>query len=183
MNKDFSNALLLGRFQTLHKGHEMMIDTALRASDNVVVFIGSAQEARTSKNPFSYDERKMMLEAIYGSKIIIEPLNDIGVGNVPAWGDYVLNSYEERHHVLPDLIVSGEENRRTSWLDEKYSDEITEIFIPKTIDISASSLRAMILKKDFESWSKYVNPKLHQYFDFYENIISLSQKNTKTASL
>ena len=35
-------------------------------------------------NPFSYEFREIIIKEIYGDKVIIRPLPDLGVGNVPS---------------------------------------------------------------------------------------------------
>ena len=51
MSKPFSLGIMVGRFQTLHIGHEQMIRTGLELCDEVGIFIGSSQESGTEKNP------------------------------------------------------------------------------------------------------------------------------------
>lgn len=55
-------ALYIGRFQPLHKGHHATIQAALSEFNELIILIGSSQESRTCKNPWSYIERKRMIE-------------------------------------------------------------------------------------------------------------------------
>lgn len=48
-------AVVIGRFQPFHEGHKPLIQTALEMSDHVLVLVGSAQQAPTIKNPFSFE--------------------------------------------------------------------------------------------------------------------------------
>ena len=43
MSKPYDTALIVGRFNTLHKGHQKLIDTALTLCDRVLILVGSAQ--------------------------------------------------------------------------------------------------------------------------------------------
>ena len=43
MDKPFALGILVGRFQTLHAGHQQMIETALSLCDQVGIFVGSSQ--------------------------------------------------------------------------------------------------------------------------------------------
>ena len=63
MDKPYKLGILVGRFQTIHAGHEKMVNTALQLCEQVGIFVGSSQEALTSKNPFSYEIREEMLHA------------------------------------------------------------------------------------------------------------------------
>lgn len=71
---------VIGRFQPFHNGHKHLIETAYNNCDELVVFIGSAQESRTEKNPFTFQERWRMLHDelnVNGNrKILFVPLND-----------------------------------------------------------------------------------------------------------
>ena len=107
--KPFRLGLVVGRFQTLHTGHEDMIRKAIALCDRVGLFVGSSQESGTFKNPFSYELRREMLTDVFGSNVCVYPLPDIGVGNNAKWGDYVLGQVAERFGRLPDLVVSGKE--------------------------------------------------------------------------
>ena len=105
MKKAFRLGLIVGRFQTLHLGHQAMIDTAAALCEKVVVFIGSSQESGTAKNPFTYEMRRKYLRKVCGRRIKIYPLPDIGVGNTPEWGEYLLNNVTERfgESFMPEL--------------------------------------------------------------------------------
>lgn len=54
-------AVLIGRFQPFHNGHAALLQQALDAAPRVVVVIGSAFQARTPKNPFTWQERADMI--------------------------------------------------------------------------------------------------------------------------
>ena len=54
-------AVYIGRFQPLHNGHLALLRHALDAAPQVVVVIGSAHQARTPKNPFTWQERAEMV--------------------------------------------------------------------------------------------------------------------------
>lgn len=56
-------AVLIGRFQPFHRGHEGLLRRALDAAPQVVVVLGSARSARTPRNPFTAEEREAMIRA------------------------------------------------------------------------------------------------------------------------
>ena len=178
--KAFSLGILVGRFQTIHSGHEYMINKAVSVCDEVGIFIGSAQESGTCKNPFSFEKRKELIEAIYGNSVKVFPLPDIGVGNNSKWGDYVLENVLERFGRYPDLLVSGSEERRQSWFDNF---DISELCIAKTIDISASKMRKFIIDNDFEAWKKYSNPLIWDKYNEMREIIINSKDNLNSDSI
>ena len=147
------------------------------------VFIGSSQESGTFKNPFTYETREKMLRRIYGKRISIYPLPDIGVGNNSRWGDYVLDNVVEKFGKSPDLLISGKEERRIDWFDSVKGLSISELYIPKTINISASQMRGFFLNDDFESWKQYAHPLLWKDFDELKKAVVDSRDNTETDSI
>jgi bifunctional NMN adenylyltransferase/nudix hydrolase len=64
MNTDISKnvAVYIGRFQPFHNGHLALLKLALSAAEHIVVVIGSANQARTPKNPFTWKERAEMIK-------------------------------------------------------------------------------------------------------------------------
>ena len=181
--KPFSLGILVGRFQTLHAGHEQMIRTALALCDRVGIFVGSAQESGTANNPFSYHTREGLLRLLFGNSVDIFPLPDIGVGNNAGWGNYVLEQVELRFGRLPDLVVSGREVRRLDWFDSPAGSGISELYIPKSIEMSASQMRRFFAEDDFEQWKSYTNPKLWPRYRQLREISLASQGNLETKSI
>jgi len=57
--------VFIGRFQPFHNGHKAVIDTALEQAKEVVVVVGSSFAARNIRNPFTFEERKAMIEACF----------------------------------------------------------------------------------------------------------------------
>ena len=162
--KQFKKGLILGRFQTFHKGHEYIIDKALELCDSVLVFIGSSDKSGTIDNPFDFDTRKALLEAVYKDKIRIEPLPDLGVGNVPRWGEYVLEN-ASKFDGFPDCIVHGIEDKCELWFSEDVRKKITFIKVDRgDIKINASTLRQYMYDNEYDKWKEFINPKLHKYY-------------------
>ena len=54
-------AVYVGRFQPFHAGHLALLQQALALAGRCVVVIGSAHQARTPKNPFTWRERAEMI--------------------------------------------------------------------------------------------------------------------------
>ena len=57
----YDTALLIGRFEPVHSGHLALLQEALRQAPQVIVVVGSAWQARSPKNPFTWQERQTML--------------------------------------------------------------------------------------------------------------------------
>ena len=181
--KQFGLGITVGRFQTFHNGHKDLIDRAVKLCGEVGVFIGSSQESGTFTNPFTYEMREHILRRVYGKRIKIFPLPDIGAGNTSVWGEYVLKNVEERFGRRPDLLVSGKEARRVDWFDGVKGLSIAELYIPKSIDISATQMRRFLVDGDFGSWKEFTPAELWDEFDAMREIVIASQDNKITSSI
>ena len=54
--------ILIGRMSPFHNGHEEIIERAIAKSDIVLILIGSINQARNPKNPWTFTERKNIIE-------------------------------------------------------------------------------------------------------------------------
>ena len=183
MEKTFRLGILIGRFQTLHLGHEDMIRRAFSLCERVAVFVGSSQESGTAKNPYSFEMRRDVLRAVFGEKLEVYPLPDIGVGNCPAWGEYVLGQVVAACGEAPDLVVTGKEEARKDWFPGPDGRGVCELVVPKTVDICASTLRGYLLEGEEDKWRAYTNPALWDRFDEMRSLVIASADNTFTRSM
>jgi nicotinamide-nucleotide adenylyltransferase len=76
-------ALFIGRFQPFHKGHLKILQSISKKYDEIIIGIGSSQYSNEIENPFSEEERKMM---------IIKSLDEIGLNN------YIIISIPDIHN-------------------------------------------------------------------------------------
>lgn len=60
--KPYDYIVYIGRFQPFHTGHFNVLTQIKELTDNIIVFIGSAHGPRTVRNPWTYKERKEVLE-------------------------------------------------------------------------------------------------------------------------
>lgn len=60
-NYKYDFIAFIGRFEPAHIGHIEVIKHALTLSENVVILIGSSNQPRTPKNPWTFDERVDMI--------------------------------------------------------------------------------------------------------------------------
>jgi len=56
----YQQAVIIGRFQPFHHGHQLALERALAAAGQVVVVIGSAQRPRSPQDPWTAPEREAM---------------------------------------------------------------------------------------------------------------------------
>lgn len=57
--------VFIGRFQPFHRSHAAILSAALNKAANVLVLVGSANAARSTRNPFTASEREVMIRASF----------------------------------------------------------------------------------------------------------------------
>ena len=93
MNKRTGLAVM--RIQPLHKGHCHIIDQMIQNCENVILGIGSTNVS-DQWNPFSFELRKKMVHNVFGDRLKIVQLADIGTQeDTNAWVDYVLDKIKK----------------------------------------------------------------------------------------
>lgn len=92
--------LFIGRFQPFHRGHLVMVKLILEEHSGIRFGIGSSQYKDTEKNPFSFEERAVMIRSTMEKEgfedyeiVAIEDLH-----NDKLWVDRVAD-------LVPDLQV------------------------------------------------------------------------------
>jgi bifunctional NMN adenylyltransferase/nudix hydrolase len=61
----FDALVFIGRFQPFHNGHKAIVDVALTQAKEVIIVVGSSFASRNIRNPFTFQERKAMIEACF----------------------------------------------------------------------------------------------------------------------
>lgn len=59
----FDVGVIIGRFQPFHKGHKELFEVALSQAKTLVVVLGSAESARSIRNPWTVSEREDIIQA------------------------------------------------------------------------------------------------------------------------
>lgn len=80
LTQRFDALIFIGRFQPPHRGHLDVLRRALSQATRVCILIGSTDRPRTIKDPFSYDERRQMILALFDEaereRVVIAPVQD-----------------------------------------------------------------------------------------------------------
>jgi len=109
------NSLFIGRWQPFHEGHKALIDKVL--SEGKPVAIGIRDTKVSEDNPYTVEERKKMIEDVYGDKVqcfVVPDIAEICFGRKVG--------YEVRRVRLDSQIeeISGTKTRnsqkRVIWL-------------------------------------------------------------------
>jgi nicotinamide-nucleotide adenylyltransferase len=189
--KPYDLGLICGRFQHIHIGHEFLINTCFKLCDRILIFVGSAQESNTKRNPFDVPTRIELIETIFdeeklNGKIIVKPLPDMTPEDpeshiTPEWGRYVLNNVKFYTDKIPDVMVYGNDEARSKWFDRQDIKDMMEIIAPRSrIDVSATKMRQLLLADDKKTWMQFANPKIHgRFFDLRNHLLKIEYDKLK----
>ena len=166
----YDTGLIVGRFQTFHKGHQSLIETALSLCDRVYILVGSSQESGTERNPFNISTRMKVIRECYPdtTRVFIYALADLTNENdiTHDWGKYVLNNIDRYIYKAPELMIYGNDEARSRWFNEEDIKDTSEFIVHRSrLPISATMLREMMVRDDRKEWMKWVDPKLHKMYD------------------
>jgi len=101
-------ALLIGRFNPLHRAHCWLIERMIQDNDVVLIGVGSAQESNTQRNPYSVNVRIAMLRNVFGDRIKVFPIRDLGTGiHTQEWINNVIGKCMELNLPVPNHYYCG----------------------------------------------------------------------------
>lgn len=66
---DYDVLTFIGRFQPFHMGHKTVVDEALKRAKKVAIVIGSHDQPRNTRNPFTTAERIEMISSVYPDEV------------------------------------------------------------------------------------------------------------------
>lgn len=160
-NNIMKTGLFIGRFQPFHKGHLHAIRFAQKEVDNLIVAVGSSQYVNTKDNPFSYDERREMIESTLKKEKIkhfkVYPVSDIGDDN--KWVFHLEKS-------LPkfDVVLTGNEFVRGLFKQKG----IPVRYVNFLEGINGTKIRDLILRG--KDWKKLVPEESLNVIDHIDGI-------------
>ena len=144
---EYDFMIFIGRFQPVHAAHVKTLDRALAMARHVVVLVGSANEARTIRNPFSFEERADLVHGAVTAddraRVHVTPVRDVAgddaawMQNVYAAARGIICQYETRG---PRIGLIGQRKDATSYYLNLFPDwEFVEA--PLEIGINATDVR------------------------------------------
>lgn len=143
-------SFVIGRFQPFHKGHQELIEHALKISDRVIVFIGSVQESRVDRNPYTYEERRSMILSTFPEGVVVEPLPD--TVKVDSWLNLITDKLHKHISAIDRVsFVCCNKDEATTESNNLLIDLIPNLEIvnynPKNI-INATDIRVKLFEQN-----------------------------------
>lgn len=154
-----TTGLAVMRLQPLHNGHCAIIDKMIKENETVIIGIGSCNQPISDKNPWSFEDRKSMVRQVYGSRVKIVPIDDLGPEeHENSWCDHVLGALAKVNAATPTTYYSGSDYD-SKWYRGRFGDNIVIVDRDKNDYISGTEIRKLISKGD-DSWKEYI-PKVN----------------------
>lgn len=126
MSKKYKRAILIGRFQPMHKGHLANFLQGFEVADEIIILLGSSFQPRTPKNPFTWQERDDMISASLdaaapGKIYSILPIPDFKYSN-NGWIEEVQRVVKEHEPDIEDkdIAILGYDKDDSSWYNHAF---------------------------------------------------------------
>ena len=127
-----SGIIVLGRFQPFHRGHAFLVKSAIEFWEKskhempLRIVIGSANKEESPHNPWTWEERKSMIETWLNCEKIdnfemIEILPVPDIDNPPKW---VLHA--EKYHGKSGLLITSDEETSKLYSDSGWEVKFVE---------------------------------------------------------
>ena len=150
--------VFIGRFQPFHKGHQFIVENALKQAKFLIIFCGSAHQPRSLRNPWLVEEREQMIRDCFSQtqnkRIIITPLIDVlyndelWVRNVQQTVDGVVTSYYSQPHLQPKIGLIGHAKDNSSYYLKLFP-QWSSVKVENYQNISSTPIRqALFTSKD-----------------------------------
>lgn len=176
--------------QALHEGHVVLLSHMAQTCEVGIVAIGSVGKHGVDGHPFTFDQRKEMVEAVFGDRFKYLPLNDIdATADNGEWIAYVLNKAAGAGLPDPTDCFVGSQVDAKRWytphfgsfdrdgllrgLSMTYSaepadgvDRFLHVIDRERLELpSGREIRALIEARDSD-WREHVPPILHDYIEW-----------------
>lgn len=173
MSKKYDAILFIGRFHPLHNAHVEMLQRAADLSNKLIVIMGSANQPRTFKNPWSDTERQSVLEqALTQIKTVkndpdfsfVVDKNPDTIHDNPAWASRVEKIVAKYTTDDDRIAIIGHKKDETSFYIDMFPqwDIIDQELIEQ---LNASDIRDLYFKNDANlKYLKHVVPDITYQF-------------------
>lgn len=153
MTKQYHTLVFIGRFQPVHNAHTEIIRRASKLSKQIIIIVGSANQPRTYKNPWTSKDRQNMLENILD---YIVPETECAVRiehnidtiyNDTAWAGRV-QSIVAKHTQPGDRIgVIGHKKDSTCFYLDMFP-QWEQVEVPLLEPLNATNIRDLYFRRD-----------------------------------
>lgn len=137
-----ATAIIVGRWQLFHKGHQTLLKAALAAAPQVIVVVGSAFRSRDVRNPFTWEERQVMIQATLppeaADRVQFLPVRDYFDDD--RWNTAVRDGVQRLTGGKGAVTLVGFKKDHTSYYLDHFPTWVWQA-VQQEFDIDATSLR------------------------------------------
>lgn len=146
--------VFIGRFQPFHNGHKAVVEAALEQAKEVVIVVGSSFAARNIRNPFTFEERKAMIKAVFPDDCVkVVPVSDYPYDD-NKWMNAIQKVVDAAVPDAVDVGLIGHSKDSTSYYLEIFPKWKNHVEVEDVGGINATDIRKMIFNCDIEKVEK-----------------------------
>ena len=150
--------VFIGRFQPFHNGHKAVIESALEQAKEVVIVVGSSFAARNIRNPFTFQERKAMIKAVFpDDRVKVVPVSDYPYDD-NKWVNAIQKIVDETIPHAQDVGLIGHSKDSTSYYLNIFPRWKNHVEVEDVGGINATDIRNSIF--DDETYEKILADKM-----------------------
>lgn len=142
-------AVLIGRFQPFHSGHLALLQQALAQAPQVLLVLGSAHQARSAKNPFSWEERAAMIAACLPpeqrSRLAFAPTRDYY--DDQRWAQQVQAALQQHYPQAQKVLLFGHFKDASSYYLRLFP-RWELMALPRQAEIDATRIRRIYFEAE-----------------------------------
>lgn len=178
MTKQFDTLIYIGRFQPMHNAHLEIIRQATLLARQVVVIVGSADQPRTYKNPFTSAERELILQsacasigdrdtAIHFARNVDSPYND------QAWAIRIQEIVKKYTYGVGKIGIIGHNKDESTFYLNMFP-QWERVEVPLIEPLNATDIRELYFRRDVNmNFVRGVVPRVVAVF--LENFMKTSE--------
>ncbi len=164
MEKKYSYAVIIGRFQPFHNGHLSLYNTAQQIAEHIIIVIGSHNAPRSIRNPWNSEAREILIRKSLSeyskNKFSIETIIDSAYN----FNDWLIRIQQKVSAIAGEgkIAIIGHFKDDTSYY-LNYFPNWDFIEIPMQADgISSTAIRNAIFENKFENIKLYLHPLVYK---------------------
>lgn len=154
MSKQYDTIVFIGRFQPIHNAHLEIVRRACEMTRQLIIIVGSSEQPRTFKNPWTFDDRENMWHAALHSivrrncRIAIAPSVDFPY-NDQMWASHIQDIVKKNSNITDNeriAIIGHKKDESSFYLDMFPQWDFVAVEAIEPLD--ASSIRDLYFRRD-----------------------------------
>ena len=152
-----NTCLYIWRFQPFHIGHLDVVSQIFEQGyEQIVIWVGSMNQPRSERNPWTFPERKQMIEAgLHDRGVDMDRITIVGIPDFSEDEDryvYIIETFDF------DAVMSG--NEWVIGIFEGHKQLVLEE--QERIAIHGTDIRALLNEQAYDEVKKWVTPGVYK---------------------